>query len=149
MAGYTCLSNGFLDCVIPVFIEVDARASKILVQGAGSHRAPYTLRYDLGRVLAETFRNPDQFKDKWITVVNNRTTLNTLAEIGKTQLPGNLEVENTAITDRAPILKLFEVVKIPLFDTLDDHASCPVGLTDMLKTMKWSVNDGKLTVDYE
>lgn len=131
-------------------MQINSATSKIVVQGAGTSSFPFTLRYDLGRVLAHTFRDPDQFRDKWISVVNSQSTLKNIAETANDQLGGHFEIQNVAITERAPVLKLLEVAKIPLFDTLDDHAHCPIRLTDMGKTMRWSIaDDGKIAVKYD
>lgn len=131
-------------------MQIDAAASSVVVQGAGTTLFPFTLRHDIGRVLAHTFRDPERFKDKWISVINDQTTLNHIAEIAKGQLGADLQIQNVPISERAPVLKLLEVAKGPLFDTLDDHAACPVSLKDMCKAMRWSIaNDGKAAVTYD
>lgn len=99
--------------------------------------------------MAHTFHDPDRFRDRWISVVNNWSTLNDIAEIARKQLSGEFNVEHVEVSERTAVLRLLEINKVPLFDTLDDHLPSPVVLTDMIGSMEWSVTEnGKMMLEF-
>lgn len=106
--GWTGIASGFFDDIVPVLVSANAGESTIVVRGTGQVRHPFTLRSDIGRVLAETFREPHKYKNSWVTVVNSWYTLDEVAEKINEISGKSWTVQRVPTDMKMPILHLAE-----------------------------------------
>lgn len=93
---------------MPALVSANAQESTIVVRGSGQVRHPFTLRSDIGRVLAETFREPRKYKNSWITVVNSWYTLDQVADKINEISGRDWTVQRVPTDMKMPILHLAE-----------------------------------------
>ncbi|KAI8211450.1 hypothetical protein K4K53_013335 [Colletotrichum sp. SAR 10_77] len=86
----------------------DVNALSITVRGSGQVRHPFTLRYDIGRLLAATFERPLEYKDTWITVANAWYTLDEVAHKVEQFTGRDWQVRKIPTDMKMPILHLAE-----------------------------------------
>lgn len=60
--GWTGIASRFFDDIVGALVSANAESSTIVVRGSGQVRHPFTLPSNIGRVLAETFREPHKYK---------------------------------------------------------------------------------------
>lgn len=102
------LPAGFFDNILPLLVGEDVNALSITIRGSGQVRHPFTLRYDIGRVLAATFERPLEYKDTWITVVNACYTLEEVAHKVEQFTGRDWKVRKIPTDMKMPILHLAE-----------------------------------------
>ncbi|KAK7177328.1 NmrA-like family protein [Paraphaeosphaeria sporulosa] len=129
--GWTAISCGFLDSVIPAFATFEPAAAKVNIRGSGDTKYPYTVRRDIGRILAHTFKHPKQYKDKWIAVANDWLSLREIAEIIKAKSGNELLIETVDLDDSTPVLRLLEENGWTTFRREDQTKDLPVKLADL------------------
>lgn len=123
-----------------LFIQVDPKSSKITVKGQGNGKYPYTMRHDLGRVLAHTFKYPQEYKNSWLLVANEWYSLNEIAEKVSSKYGRKFNVEHAELDMTTPVLRLFELNNIQPFDPNNKDANLPIELTDMndfIRRLEW------------
>lgn len=65
------------------------------------------IRYDIGRILAEMFRNLSKYKDAWILAVNSWLSLDEIAQyFQESQM--ELKIQHEELTEKTPVLQLLE-----------------------------------------
>ncbi|EQB55012.1 hypothetical protein CGLO_05085 [Colletotrichum gloeosporioides Cg-14] len=106
--GWTAIASGFFDDILPLLVGADVDALSITVRGSGQVRHPFTLRYDIGRVLAATFERPMEYKNTWITVANAWYTLDEVARKVEQLTGRDWQVRKIPTDMKAPILHLAE-----------------------------------------
>ncbi|KAK1844128.1 Pinoresinol reductase 1-like protein 3 [Colletotrichum chrysophilum] len=106
--GWTAIASGFFDNILPLLVGADVNALSITVRGSGQVRHSFTLRYDIGRVLAATFDRPLEYKDTWITVANAWYTLEDVAHKVEQFTGRDWQVRKTPTDMKMPILHLTE-----------------------------------------
>ena len=126
-----------MDHVVPLFVQVQPQSSTITVRGNGETRFPFALRHDIGRTLAATFKNPAEYKDRWLTVANGWFTLGEIARIMGEQSGINFQIQNLELDDKVPVLRLLEVNGLNIFDPNVKTSDLPVQLADMKPFFKW------------
>lgn len=130
VTGWTGIACGFFDDIMPVLVSPNTKESTIVVRGTAQVRHPFTLRSDVGRVLAETFREPQRYKNSWITVVNSWYTLGQLAE-KIVEFSGRKWAVQTVPTDmKLPILHLAEQNQWDVLPKTATPEEAPVKLED-------------------
>ncbi|KAL3292830.1 isoflavone reductase family protein [Colletotrichum asianum] len=102
------LPAGFFDNILPLLVGADVNALSITVRSSGQVRHPFTLRYDIGRVLAATFERPLENKDTWITVANAWYTLDEVAHKVEQFTGRDWQVRKIPTDMKMPILHLAE-----------------------------------------
>lgn len=95
---------------------MDKDAATLTVGGSGKKTYPFTLQYDIGRVLAETFKNPAQYRDSWILMANNWLSLDEIADHIQQQSKRRWTIRHVSLDDRTPVLRLFEENDENVFD---------------------------------
>jgi uncharacterized protein YbjT (DUF2867 family) len=129
--GWTAISSGFLDSVIPAFATFDSTSSTVKIHGNGDLQYPFTVRYDIGRILAYTFKHPKQYKDTWLAVANEWLSLKEIAQIIKVKSGKELLMENVGLDDSTPVLRLLEENGWSTFSREDQTMDLPVKLADL------------------
>lgn len=107
-AGWTAIASGFFDDILPLLVNADSDANTLTVRGSGQVRHPFTLRHDIGRVLAATFERPLEYKNTWITVANAWYTLDEVTKKIEEMTGKSWEVRKVPTDMKAPILHLAE-----------------------------------------
>lgn len=107
-SGWTAVASGFLEWTIPLFVRVDSQTSLITVAGNGKTQYPFIIRYDIGRILAETFRNPSKYKDAWILAANSWLSLDEIAQYVQRESQMELKIQHEELTEKTPVLQLLE-----------------------------------------
>lgn len=102
------MSSDFFDSVIGSFVSTDLASSTITVSGDGNIVNPFTVRYDLGLVLAHTFRNPIHFKNTWLRIANDWLSLNEIGKIVQQKADRKLLVRKAELDDKTLVLQLLE-----------------------------------------
>lgn len=115
---------------MPALVSANAEKSTIVVRGTGQVRHPFTLRSDIGRVLAETFREPQKYKDSWITVVNSWYTLDQVAEKINEISGKNWTVQRVPTDMKMPILHLAEQNQWDVIPKTATPEDAPIKLED-------------------
>ncbi|KAH8897272.1 NAD(P)-binding protein [Thozetella sp. PMI_491] len=134
--GWTAIGSGFFEAMIPQFVLTLAESSKITVRGTGQQQHPFTVRYDIGRVLAHTFRDTTNYKNSWLTIINGWFSLGEIAQIIKEKSGPDMQVEHVEIDAKTPVLKLLEVDGIELFDRNAKFPTLPFELADLKAYIK-------------
>ncbi|CAG9952126.1 unnamed protein product [Clonostachys rosea f. rosea IK726] len=129
--GWTAISSGFLDSVIPAFATFDSTSSTVKIHGNGDLQYPFAVRYDIGRILAYTFKHPKQYKDTWLAVANEWLSLKEIAQIIKVKSGKELLMENVGLDDSTPVLRLLEENGWSTFSREDQTMDLPVKLADL------------------
>ncbi|KAJ5556590.1 hypothetical protein N7494_000505 [Penicillium frequentans] len=129
--GWTALSSGFFDSVIGSFVRTDLQSSTITVSGDGNVTYPFTVRHDLGRVLAHTFKHPSQFENTWLRIANGWLTLNEIAEIIREKTDRNLRVKQAELDGSTPVLQLLEKSGWNTFDRTRQTKDLPLQLASI------------------
>lgn len=125
-----------MDHVIPQFVQVQPQRSTITIRGNGRKEYPFTVRHDIGRILAYTFKHPLEYKNAWLTVANGWFSLLKIAEIIKEQSGLDFIVQNAELDDKVPVLRLLELNDLDIFDRRGQTNSLPVDLTDIKEYMR-------------
>lgn len=133
--GWTAFACGFFEWVIPYAVQVDSESATITVGGSGQKIYPFTLQYDVGRALAETFKNPAKYKDSWILLANNWLSLDDIAVHIQQQSQGKWTIRHIDLDDRTPVLKLFEESDENVFDR-SQQTNLPIELCDIKDQVK-------------
>lgn len=107
-SGWIAVASGFLEWTIPLFVRVDVQTSLITVTGSGKTQYPFMIRYDIGRILAETFRNPSKYKDVWILAANSWLALDEIAQYFQKESQMELKIQHEELTEKTPALQLLE-----------------------------------------
>lgn len=101
------------------------------MKGQGEKEFPFSMRYDLGRVLAHTFEHPSKFKDRWLTIANGWYSLNQFAQIACEESYPNFSVTHAELTEKTPVLQLLEAGQMEIFDRHGQTSDIPVEMTDL------------------
>lgn len=128
--GWTGIASGFFDDILPALVSASAEKSTIVVRGSGQVRHPFTLRSDIGRVLAETFREPHKYKDSWITVVSAWYTLEQVADRINEVSGRKWTVQRIPTDMKMPILHLAEQNRWDFIPEAATPEDAPVKLGD-------------------
>jgi nucleoside-diphosphate-sugar epimerase len=89
-----------------MFVKTDQ--STITIRGNGETQYPFTIRYDLGRVLAQTFTQPELYKNKWLTVANTWLSMNDIVRMINEVAGKNLPIRRLETGPDTPVLHLLE-----------------------------------------
>ncbi|PNP40994.1 hypothetical protein TGAMA5MH_06861 [Trichoderma gamsii] len=114
--GWTAVASGFLEWTIPLFVKVDSQTSLITVAGSGKTQYPFIIRYDIGRILAETFRNPSKYKDTWIFAANSWLSLDEIAQYVQNESQLELKIQHEELNEKTPVLQLLEQDGLQIFE---------------------------------
>lgn len=106
--GWTAIAAGFFDSLLPMLIPSDPAKTTLTIPGAGTFPYPFTIRHNIGRVLAHTFQYPEKYKNVWLTVVNGWYTFNDIKSKIEIVTGRSWDVERVETTMRMPILHLAE-----------------------------------------
>lgn len=106
--GWTAVASGFLERTIPLFVRVDSQTSLITATGNGKTQYPFIIRYDIGRIFVETFRNPSKYKDAWILAANSWLSLDEIAQFVQRKSQMDLKIQHEELTEKTPVLQLLE-----------------------------------------
>lgn len=128
--GWTAIASGFFDDILPMLVSANAEESTLVVRGTRKVRHPFTLRSDIGRVLAETFREPQKYKNTWITVVNAWYTLDQVAEKINEISEKNWTVQRAPTDMKMPILHLAEQNQWDVIPKTATPEDAPIKLED-------------------
>lgn len=121
-------------------MKVDPKLSKITIRGQGNRQYPYAMRHDIGRVLAYTFKHPQEYKNSWLVVANEWLSLNELAESVSTRYGKQFDVEHVELDMTTPVLRLFDLNDMEPFDRESKDANLPIELADMkeyIRQIEW------------
>lgn len=94
------------------------------------------MRYDLGRILAYTFKHPSEFKDRWLTIANGWYSLNQFARIACEESYPNFSITHAELTEKTPVLQLLEVGQMKIFDRKGQMSDMPIEMTDLREYVK-------------
>ena len=83
---------------------------------------------DVGRILAATFKNPAEYKNKWLTVINDWVSLSELANLVKEKSGKDLKTVTKEADQTTPVLKICEATDLPLASR--EQEVLPVALSD-------------------
>lgn len=121
--GWTSIASGFFDDILPILVNANTQTSTLTIRGTGKTRYPFTVRHDIGRVLAETFKHPEKYKNEWLSVVNAWYSFNDIVEKIGDMSGKDWTVERAETTMKMPILHLAETNQwniLPLDASRDD-----------------------------
>ncbi|KAK4495469.1 hypothetical protein PRZ48_013800 [Zasmidium cellare] len=107
-ARWTAIASGFFDNMLPILISANVQTSTLTLKGSGKTKYPFTVRHDIGRVLAETFKEPERYKDVWLTVVNAWYTFDEIVQRIEDLSGKKWAVEKVKTDASTPILHLVE-----------------------------------------
>ncbi|KAK4497212.1 hypothetical protein PRZ48_011662 [Zasmidium cellare] len=108
VTGWTSIAAGFFDVAIPALVSIDKAKGTITVRGEGKKQHPFVRRYDLGRVLAESFREPQKYKDQWLLVAGDWKSLDEIAAVVQRKSSMPLEIRHVPTEPKTMFLHVFE-----------------------------------------
>ncbi|KAF2166259.1 hypothetical protein M409DRAFT_23451 [Zasmidium cellare ATCC 36951] len=125
--GWTSIAAGFFDAVLPALVSIDKTNATITLRGTGKKQYPFVRRYDLGRALAETFREPQKYKDQWLLVAGDWKSLHEIASLVQARSSTPLEVHRLPTEPRTMFLHIFETEGGNVFER-ENQSSFPFEL---------------------
>lgn len=94
--------------MLPILISANVQTSTLTLKGSGKTKYPFTVRHDIGRMLAETFKEPERYKNVWLTVVNAWYTFDEIVQRIEELSGKKWAVEKVKTDMTTPILHLVE-----------------------------------------
>mgnify|MGYP005989713865 CR=1 FL=1 len=140
--GWTAIGSGFFDFVIPAFVQVLPESSTITFRGTGQKQFPFTVAHDIGQVLAQSFKDPAAFKDKWLNVANAWLSLRQIANTINQQSNLGFRTESVDVDENVPVLQIFEAGDFNVFEHSRQATELPVKLSDLASRLTWSPEAG-------
>ncbi|KAL1978125.1 hypothetical protein VTN31DRAFT_984 [Thermomyces dupontii] len=135
--GWTATINGFFDSVLTSLVKWDLATSTAKITGKGETKYPFVLRSDIGRVLAETFRNPAEYKNRWLALANDWLSGKDIVALVEEATDKTLTVEHVeADPAKTPVIFFLEKKDGNVFDPSLQTKNLPVGLTDFKTHVK-------------
>lgn len=119
-----------------MLIPSDPAKTTLVIPGAGAIPYPFTVRHDIGRVLAHTFQHPEKHKNVWLTVVNGWYSFNDIKSKIEIVTGRSWEAEKVETTMRMPILHLAEQNQWDILPRKASSRDAPVPLTDFDDVIK-------------
>lgn len=109
----------------------------ITIQGKGDKVYPFTVGHDIGRVLAQTFREPIAYKNRWLRIANGWFSLEQLAQIINEKYSLGYDIRKVELSERAIVLRLAEEKGLTIFEREDQTIDLPVEMTDIKQKLKY------------
>lgn len=131
-----------MDHVLPAFVQVQPESSTITFRGGGIKEFPFSVRHDIGRIVAYTFKQPAAYKNEWLTIANGWYSLGEIAQLIEKQSGMGFKIQSLELNDSVPVLRVLEVNDLDIFDRNGNTPSVPLQLTDMKELFKWPVPYG-------
>ena len=128
--GWTAIASGFIDSLLPMLLPSDPTKTTLRIPGAGTIPYPFTIRHDIGRVLAHTFQYPEKYKNVWLSVVTGWYTFNDIKSKIEAVTGRSWDVERVETTSRMPILHLAEQNQWDILPRQASKLDAPVQLAN-------------------